>query len=384
MQRVYLDNAATTPLFPQVAEKMADYLTHNFGNPSSLHSFGREVRADMDKARNQAAELINAKEGEIFFTSGGTEADNLAILGTAQYKGKGHIITSKVEHHAVLHACEALDEKNYAITYLPVDEYGMVKPDTLKAALRPDTILVSIMQGNNEMGTINPIKELAAIAKEGGALFHTDAVQSVGKIPVDVEDLGVDLLVYSGHKINGPKGIGVLYKRRGVVLKRLFYGGGQEKKLRPGTENLPGIVGLGLAAQLTRENMAALNKEWLELRDYFIKEALAKIPHLRLNGHPKERLPHNINLSFNYIEGEALLLHLDLNGIACSAGSACSSASLEPSHVLKAMGLAPEWSQSSLRFSLGLGNTREEIDYTIKVLAEKVALLRSHSPFYKG
>lgn len=381
MRPIYLDHSATTPLFPQVGERMAAYLEHSYGNPSSLHTFGRQAKADLDAARQQAAALIHAQPEEIIFTSGGTEGNNLAILGTAHRLGQGHIITSQAEHDAVLHVCQHLGKKGFAITYLPVDEYGLVAPEELKRALRPDTILVSIMQANNEVGTINPIKELAALTKEAGALFHVDAVQSVGKIPVDVGELGVDFLVYSGHKINGPKGVGVLYRRSGTLLEKLFHGGGQEKRLRPGTENLPGIVGLGLAAELTREQGPDLVREWQELRDYFIRRAEEEIPRIRLNGHPQKRLPHNVHLSFEGIEGEALLLHLDLEGIACSTGSACASAALEPSHVLAAMKLPPEWSQSALRFTLGLGINRADIDATVETLKEKVALLRSQSPY---
>ncbi|MEG1661230.1 MAG: cysteine desulfurase family protein, partial [Clostridiales bacterium] len=322
---------------------------------------------------------------EIFFTSGGTEADNIAIFGSAAVaKGKKHLITSAVEHHAVLDSCKALAAEGFDLTILDVDEYGMVQPETLRQALRPDTFLVTIMHANNEVGTINPIKELAEIAHQGGALFHVDAVQSVGKIPVDVNDLGVDMLTYSAHKINGPKGVGALYKRENVRIQRRVYGGGQEKKLRSGTENTPGIVGFGVAAKLTEEKWRKEMAECSRLREILVDQVLTHISHSRLNGHPTERLPHNANLSFDYIEGEALLLHLDMQGIACSTGSACSSGSLSPSHVLTAMGMEDKWLHSALRFSLGYGVTEDQIRYTVKVLEEKVALLRKASPFYPG
>lgn len=384
VRKVYLDNAATTPLFPEVVALMSDYLQNHFGNPSSLHSYGVDAKEYLDWARKQAAELIHAEPEEIYFTSGGTEADNIIIIGTARRFKQGHIITSAVEHHAVLDTCKYLAQNGFDLTILPVDQYGMVQPATLQKAMRPDTFLVSIMQANNEVGTINPIAKLCQIAHAGGALFHTDAVQSVGKIPVDVRQLGVDFLSYSGHKINGPKGVGVLYKKAGTPIQRTVHGGGQERKLRSGTENMPGIVGLGKAAELTRLHGPDLTSEWKKLRDHLVERVLAENSHVRLNGHPTERLPHNAHFSFNFIEGEAILLHLDLNGIACSAGSACSSASLEPSHVLTAMGLAPQWSHSAIRFSLGLGNTLADIDYTADMVKKKVDLLRAQSPFYKG
>lgn len=383
VEKVYLDHAATTPIFPEAVADMTDLMLNHFGNPSSLHFFGRDAKVFLDNARASVAKLINAEPSEIFFTSGGTESDNIAIFGSAACaKGKKHLITSAVEHHAVLDSCKELAEEGFELTVLDVDEYGMVNPEALRKAMRADTFLVTLMHANNEVGTVNPIKELAAIAHEYGALFHVDAVQSVGKIPVDVQELDVDLLTYSSHKINGPKGVGALYKRQGVMITRRVYGGGQEKKLRSGTENMPGIVGFGRAAALTAERWQEEIAECKRLRDMLVDLVLTNIPASRLNGHPTDRLPHNANLSFDFIEGEALLLHLDMNGIACSAGSACSSGSLSPSHVLTAMGMADNWLHSALRFSLGYGVTEEQILYTAKVLQDKVELLRKASPFY--
>jgi len=364
---------------------MSDYLLNHYGNPSSIHSFGQDAKKYLEEARASVAALINADPSEITFTSGGTEADNLVLLGAAARAGKGHIITSAVEHHAVIDTCRHLEKQGFELTVLPVDEFGMITPDALAAAMRPNTFLVSIMQANNEIGTINPIKELCAVAHAGGALFHTDAVQSVGKIPVDVRDLDVDFLSYSGHKINGPKGAGVLFKKRSAVLSRVVHGGGQERKLRSGTENMPGIVGLGKAAEITRLRFEELTEGWRALRDRLIERVMAENPYARLNGHPTMRLPHNANFSFNYIEGEALLLMLDMSGIACSTGSACSSSSFELSPVLKAIGLENGWANSAtIRFTVGLGNTEEEIDYTADIIKEKVRQLRERSPFYPG
>jgi len=381
-ERIYLDHAATTPMFPQVIDAMADYMRNHFGNPSSAHAIGRDAKGYLEKAREQVASLINVDTNDVFFTSGGTEADNIALFGGASSeKSKKHLITSAVEHHAILESCEQLKREGYDVTILDVDQYGMVQPETLKAAIREDTFLVSIMHANNEVGTINPIKELAAIAHEAGALFHVDAVQSVGKIEVDVQQLDVDMLTCSSHKINGPKGAGALYKRNGIRLGRRTYGGGQEKKLRSGTENMPGIFGFGLAAELTAKGWREEMKEQKRLRDLFVSQIFSRIDQCRLNGHPEQRLPHNANLAFNYIEGEALFLYLDSAGICCSTGSACSSGSLSPSHVLQAMGIQNPWLDSSLRFSLGLGVTEQQILHTVDVLEEKVALLRKMSPY---
>jgi len=382
MQKVYLDHAATTPLFPQVVEAMTDFLREHYGNPSSQHSFGRVAKAYLEQARLDVAGLINATADEVFFTSGGTEADNIAILGSAALTKKRHLITSPVEHHAVLDTCEYLRGQGFDLTVLDVDEHGMVQPETLQKALRDDTFLVTVMHANNEVGTINPIRELARLTHEAGALIHVDAVQSVGKIEVDMADLPVDMLTLSAHKINGPKGVGALYIRKGLSLQRRTYGGGQEKKLRSGTENLPGIVGFGVAAALTSHIWREEAVRCRNLRDLFISGILNSIAASRLNGHPTERLPHNANLSFDYIEGEALLLHLDLQGIACSSGSACSSGTQSPSHVLSAMGLNDAWLHSAVRFTLGHGVDEQQIRYVIQVLRDKVELLRKASPFY--
>lgn len=381
-EKIYLDHAATTPMFPQVIDAMADYMRNHYGNPSSAHAIGRDAKGYLEKARAQVADLINVEANDVFFTSGGTEADNIALFGAAaSAKSKKHLITSAVEHHAILESCEQLKREGYDVTILDVDQYGMVQPEVLKAAIREDTFLVSIMHANNEVGTINPIKELAAIAHDAGALFHVDAVQSVGKIEVDVQQLDVDMLTCSSHKINGPKGAGALYKRNGIRLGRRTYGGGQEKKLRSGTENMPGIFGFGLAAELTAKGWREEMKEQKRLRDLFVSRVLSRIDQCQLNGHPQQRLPHNANLAFNYIEGEALFLYLDTAGICCSTGSACSSGSLSPSHVLQAMGIQNPWLDSSLRFSLGLGVTEQQILHTVDVLEEKVTLLRKMSPY---
>ena len=385
---VYLDHAATTPVYPEVVEVMSDFLLNHFGNPSSLHHFGVDARGFLDKARQQVADLINAQPDQIYFTSGGTEADNIAVFGCALEKaakeGKKHIITSGVEHHAILESClELRDHQGFDLTILPVDKYGMVHPDTLREAMRDDTALVTIMHANNEVGTVNPIKELAAVAHERGAVFHTDAVQSVGKIECDVAELGVDMLTYSSHKINGPKGVGVLYKKPDIQLYRRVFGGGQERKLRSGTENMPGIVGFGKAAQITAGCWRQHAASWSKLRDRLVKGVLDTIPLTQLNGHPEKRLPHNANISFDCIEGEALLLYLNNAGIACSSGSACSSGQAAASHVLTAMGLQGHMLSSGLRFTVGLGVTEEQIEYTLDIIRQKVDLLRAMSPFYK-
>ena len=382
MNKIYLDHAATTPVFPEVVKKMADLMTNHYGNPSSLHSSGREAKNYLEEARHHVADLMGAEDGEIFFTSGGTEADNLAILGSAaRFPQGGHVVTSAVEHHAVLDTCTYLRKKGFDVTVLPVDKYGMVGAEEVKNALRKDTVLVSIMHANNEVGTINPIAEISKAVKENcGALFHVDAVQSYGKIDTDVNQLGVDLMSVSSHKINGPKGVGALYKRKGVILERVVHGGGQEKKLRSGTENLPGIVAMGLAAQLTKVRMPEDPMKWQAMRDRLIERILNEVPHSRLNGHPVMRLPQNTNFSFNFIEAEALLLHLDLLGIECSIGSACGAG--EASHVLKAMGLEGMWLHSSLRLTIGFGNNMEQIEYVADKVKEKVELLRQASPYY--
>lgn len=385
MQKIYLDNAATTALSPKVLEAMMPYLTTIYGNPSSVHAFGQEAKKGLDKARDQVAAALNCSPTEIIFTGGGTESDNTAILGVAEkFKSKGkHIITSSVEHHAVLHTCEHLQKQGYEVTFLPVDEYGMVSAAQVKEAIREDTILVSIMFANNEVGTIMPIAEIAAVCREKGVLFHTDAVQAIGHIPVDVKALGIDMLSLSAHKFHGPKGVGALYVRKGLKLPSLIMGGAQERSRRAGTENVAGIVGLGAAIALACENLAENAAKMTVLRDRLM-QGIAKIPEVKLNGHPTMRLPNNVNYSIKYIEGESILLKLDMNGIAASSGSACTSGSLDPSHVLLAMGLPHEIAHGSVRLSLGDNTTEEEIDYTIEKLTEIVAYLRAMSPLYKG
>ena len=383
-RRVYLDNAATTPVHPEVIEIMVRYMAQDFGNPSSIHAFGREARKAVDTAREHAAALIGATSREIIFTSGGTEADNLALRGIAYaYRDRGkHIITSPVEHHAILHTCDYLKKEGYDITVLPVDEYGMVHVEDLKAAIRPDTILISVMHGNNEVGTIQPVAEIGRIAKERGIKFHVDGVQATGQVPVDVNDLGVDLYTYSGHKIYGPKGIGVLYLRHGTKLIPLAYGGSHERNRRAGTEGVPGIVGIGKAAELAKRDFTERVAHLTHLRDKLINGVLGSIDHVRLNGHPTIRLPNNANFSIEYVEGESILLNLDMKGIAASSGSACTSGSLEPSHVLMAMGLPHEIAHGSLRLTVGRENSDEDIDYVLEVLPGIVTKLRSMSPLY--
>ncbi|MCW1296945.1 MAG: cysteine desulfurase NifS [Candidatus Parvarchaeota archaeon] len=382
MRRIYLDHAATTPVDKRVLKAMLPYFSEKFGNASSLHSFGREANEAIEKAREKIASLINAQKEEIYFTSGGTESNNLAIKGVAfanRERGK-HIITSKIEHHAVLNVCEWLEKQGFEITYLPVDKYGFIELDKLEKAIRKDTILVSIMHANNEIGTIEPIEEIGKICRKKGVYFHTDAVQSVGKIPVDVEKMNVDLLSISSHKIYGPKGVGALYVRDGVKIETIQHGGGHEKGLRSGTENVAGIVGFGEACYLAGKEMKREILKQTKLRDYLIKNVL-KIKYSRLNGHPIKRLPNNANFCFKFIEGESLVFQLDTRGIAASTGSACSSKSLEPSHVLTAIGLKPHEAHGSLRLTLGKENTKKEIDYVIKVLPEIVENLRKISPF---
>lgn len=382
MLRVYLDHAATTAVHPKVLETMLPYLRNQFGNPSSIYSWGREAKAATENARAQVAALINAEPTEIVLTSGGTEADNFALTGVAAALGQRgrHIITSTIEHHAILHTAEELERNGFQVTYLPVDADGLVDPETLKQALTPETILVSIMFANNEIGTIEPIAELAQITKEHGALFHTDAVQAVGNIPIDVKELGVDLLSLSGHKVYGPKGIGALYVRRGTKIRPLIHGGAQERKFRAGTENVPGIVGLGKAAELAKLELPERRAHLTGLRDYLIDGVLSSIDYVRLNGHRTLRLPGNANFSFEFVEGESLLLSLDLAGIAASSGSACTSGSLDPSHVLLAIGLSHEVAHGSLRLTIGRENTKEDMDLVLSVLPNIVRRLRAMSP----
>jgi cysteine desulfurase len=382
MKRIYLDHSATTPLHQEVISLMSEFMQETYGNPSSLHSYGREAKKYVDEARGKVAALIGAKADEIYFTGGGTESDNIAVIGSAlaQAKKGKHLITSSVEHHAVLDSCRYLSKNGYDVTFLPVDRYGMVDPDDVQKEIRKDTVLISIMHANNENGTIEPIEEISRIAREAGVIFHTDCVQSVGKIPVNVDALGADLVTISGHKIYAPKGIGALYKRKGIQVSPIVHGGGQEKKLRSGTENTLGIVGFGKAAEIAVRDFDMENVRIKNLRDKLIQGVLDRIPEARLNGHPEKRLPHNAHFSFSYVEGESLLLSLDMKGIAVSSGSACSSHSLQPSHVLAATGLPHELMHGSLRITLGRENTEEDIDYVLEVLPEVVKRFRAFSP----
>jgi len=383
-----MDNGATTPTAPEVLETMKPYFTDIFGNASSFHSFGREARNAITEARDNVAKLIGADDSrEIVFTSGGTEADNYAIKGVAEAlekKGK-HIITSSVEHHAVLHTCQYLEKKKgFEVTYLAVDEDGMVDPQDVKDAIKEDTILITIMMANNEVGTIQPVAEIGKIAKEAGVTFHTDAVQAVGSISVDVNELNVDLLSLSGHKFNAPKGIGALYIRKGTKVAKYLHGGAQERNRRATTENVPGIVGLGKACEIAINNMDEKSTKLISLRDRLISGIEDKIDCVKLNGHRTERLPGNVNFSIRYIEGESILMKLDLEGIAASSGSACTSGSLDPSHVLLAMGLTHEVAHGSLRLTLGTYNTEEDVDRILDVLPKVVTDLRAMSPIYNG
>lgn len=386
MRKVYLDNAATTALSPRVLEAMLPYFTQHYGNPSSVHAFGREAKQGLDKARDQVAKALHCEPSEVIFTGCGTESDNTVLLGVAQrYGDKGkHIITTNVEHHAILHTCEYLEKQGYSVTYLPVDQDGLVTAEQVAAAIRPDTILVSIMFANNEVGTIMPIQEIGAVCKEKGVLFHTDAVQAVGHIPVDVQAMHIDMLSLSAHKFHGPKGVGALYCRKGIRLPSYIMGGAQERGRRAGTENVAGIVGLGAAIQLATEQLEENRAKMTALRDRLMTGIQARISEVKLNGHPTNRLSNNVNFSFKYIEGESILLMLDMNGIAASSGSACTSGSLDPSHVLLALGLPHEIAHGSVRLTLGDETTEEDIDYTIDVLEKTVARLRAMSPLYKG
>ncbi|NLX63890.1 MAG: cysteine desulfurase NifS [Clostridiaceae bacterium] len=385
-QIIYFDHAATTYVKPEVFEAMKPYFTEQYGNPSSIYSIGRSNRKAVEDARCSVAKSIGAAESsEIYFTGSGTESDNWAIKGAAlalQKKGK-HIITSNIEHPAVLATCEFLQKQGYDITYVKVNEEGLVNPDDVDKAIRPDTILVTIMMANNEIGTIQPIKEIAQVCKKHGVLFHTDAVQAAGNIPIDVKDLGVDLLSVSGHKFYGPKGTGMLYIRKGVKIESLIHGGHQERNRRAGTENVPGIVGFAKALELANENMEAHYKKLSSLRDKALKGIMERIPYVRVNGSMEKRLPGNLNLSFRFVEGESVLLMLDMKGIKASSGSACTSGSLDPSHVLLAIGLPHEIAHGSLRLSFGEINTEEEVDYLIDSLDEIISKLRNMSPLYE-
>ena len=382
---IYLDNAATTQVYPEVLEAMNPYFTEYYGNPSSIYSFAGEANKAVAKARETLADLIHAKAEEIYFTGGGSESDNWALKATAEaYGDKGkHIITTKIEHHAILHTCEYLEKKGYEVTYLGVDEYGSVRLDELEKAIRPDTILISVMTANNEIGTIQPIEEIGQIAKKHGVLFHTDAVQAFGHIEIDVEKMNIDMLSASGHKINGPKGIGLMYIRKGVKIRSFIHGGAQERSRRAGTHNVPGIVGFAKAAELAKASLGNRIAYETELRDYLIERVLKEIPYSRLNGERQKRLPNNTNFCFQYIEGESLLILLDQKGICGSSGSACTSGSLDPSHVLLAIGLPHEIAHGSLRLTLSEKTTKEEIDFTIDELKKIVNRLRSMSPLYE-
>lgn len=382
MRTVYLDHAATTPVHPQVLEAMRPYFTEDYGNASSIHRFGRNARMAVDQARETIAKLLSAKPKEVCFTSGGTEGDNLAIKGAAwALRDKGdHIITSQIEHEAVLNTCKYLEKNGYRVTYLPVDQYGMVDVGDLNKAITEKTILISIMHANNEVGTVQPIAEIGALAAQRGILFHTDAVQSVGKLPVDVKSLNVDLLAISSHKFYGPKGVGMLYIREGIKIQSLAHGGHHEAWKRAGTENVPGIVGMSKALEICHEEMDVVSKRERQLRDALQSGIQEVIEDVLVNGHPTQRLPGSLSLCFEAVEGEALILSLDLKGVAASTGSACSSGSLEPSHVLKAMGVPIEMAHGSARLTLGRGNTQEDVDYVLEILPEIVERLRSMSP----
>ena len=384
MREIYLDHAATTKLKKEVLNTMLPFLTEQYGNPSTIYTLGREAKKAIDKSREQVAKALNAKPNEIFFTGSGTESDNWAIKGIAyanKEKGK-HIITTNIEHHAIIHTCKFLQKEGFDITYVPVDNEGIINLEELKMAIRPDTILISVMLANNEIGTIQPIKEISKIAKEHRIYLHTDAVQAVGSIPVDVEDLGVDLLSLSGHKIYGPKGVGVLYIKSGTKISPFIHGGGQERGKRAGTENVANIVGIGKAIELATKDIPEYSAHLQQLRDMAIEGILKQIPHTRLNGHPEKRLPGNVNISFEYIEGESILLMLDSKGISASSGSACTSGSLDPSHVLLAIGLPHEIAHGSLRLTFGEENTKEDVKYLLETLPPIIEGLRKMSPLY--
>lgn len=382
---IYLDNAATTRTAPEVVEAMLPYFSELYGNASTVYEFGGKSKEAVSQARETIANAIGAKDNEIYFTAGGSESDNWALKCTAEaYKDKGkHIITSKIEHHAILHTCEWLEKNGFEVTYLDVDEFGVVKLDELKKAIRPDTILISIMFANNEIGTIEPVAEIGKIAKEHGVLFHTDAVQAFGQVPINVDELNIDMLSSSGHKLNGPKGIGFLYIRKGIKIRSFVHGGAQERKRRAGTENVPGIVGFGKAVELALATMEERTARERGLRDHLMERVLKEIPFARVNGDRVNRLPNNVNICFQFVEGESLLIMLDMKGICGSSGSACTSGSLDPSHVLLAIGLPHEIAHGSLRLTLGEDTTLEDIDYTVDAIKEIVTQLREMSPLYE-
>ena len=382
---LYLDNAATTKTAPEVVEAMLPYFTEKFGNPSSVYGFAANNKNKLTEARETIAGALGAKPEEIYFTAGGSESDNWALKCTAEAYGVhgGHIITTKIEHHAILHTCKYLQNRGYDVTYLDVDENGLVDLNTLEAAVRPDTFLISIMFANNEIGTIEPIKEIGEIAHRYGILFHTDAVQAFGQIPIHVDEMNIDMLSASGHKFNGPKGIGFLYIKKGLKLKSFIHGGQQERGRRAGTENVPGIVGIAKACEIAMAEMEERMKKETELRDYLIERILKEIPYTRLNGHSKKRLPNNVNISFQFVEGESILIMLDMAGICASSGSACTSGSVDPSHVLLAIGLPHEIAHGSLRLTIGYENTKEEMDTVVDNLKRIITNLRNMSPLYE-
>lgn len=384
-KKIYLDNAATTKTRPEVVEAMLPYFTELYGNPSSVYEFASQNKKAVDDARGIIANAIGADITEIYFTGGGTEADNWALKATAEaYASKGnHIITSKIEHHAILHTCEYLEKKGFEVTYVDVDESGIIKLDQLEKAIRPTTILITVMFANNEIGTIQPIKEIGQIAKKHNIFFHTDAVQAFGQVPIQVDELNIDMLSSSAHKLNGPKGIGFLYIRKGIKIRSLIHGGAQERQRRAGTENVPGVVGYGKAVEIAMATMNERTEKEIALRDHLIKRIMAEVPYTRLNGDRTRRLPNNTNFSFQFIEGESLLIMLDMNNICASSGSACTSGSLDPSHVLLAIGLPHEIAHGSLRLTLSEENTLEEIDYTVDRIKEIVDKLRKMSPLYE-
>lgn len=382
---IYMDNAATTQVYPEVFDAMKPYFTEFYGNPSSIYSFAGNSKKAVEDARKTIADFLGARTEEIYFTGGGSESDNWALKATADaYANKGkHIITSKIEHHAILHTCEYLEKKGFEVTYLDVDENGFVNPADVEKAIRPDTILVSIMTANNEIGTIEPIAEIGKIAKDHGVLFHTDAVQAFGHIPMNADEMNIDMLSASGHKINGPKGIGIMYIRKGVKIGSFVHGGAQERQRRAGTHNVPGIVGIGKAVELARDNMKERMEYETKLRDHLISRVMEEIPYAKLNGDKVKRLPNNVNVCFRFIEGESMLILLDQNGVCGSSGSACTSGSLDPSHVLLAIGLPHEIAHGSLRLTLSEKNTMEEVDFTVDKLKGIIERLRSMSPLYE-
>lgn len=384
-KKIYLDNAATTKTRPEVVEAMLPYFTEMYGNPSSVYEFATQNKKAVDEARTSIATVIGADSSEIYFTGGGTESDNWALKVTAEaYASKGnHIITSKMEHHAILHTCEYLEKHGCEVSYIDVDENGIIKLDQLEKAIRPTTILITIMFANNEIGTIQPVKEIGAIARKHNVLFHTDAVQAYGQVPIDVNDLNIDMLSASAHKLNGPKGIGMLYIRKGVKIRSFVHGGAQERQRRAGTENVPGIVGFGKAAEIAMATMQERADKECSLRDLLVKRVLEEIPFVRVNGDKRKRLPNNVNFSFQFIEGESLLIMLDMKNICASSGSACTSGSLDPSHVLLAIGLPHEIAHGSLRLTVSEDNTEEEIHYTVDMIKEIVEKLRRMSPLYE-